>query len=227
MFRLRESHLASPTHVVVRGGADTVSAFGALGFLPIAVVPGAAELAVAGDGGRGRVVVDEQARAARGPIAIDIYTTDLDATVDSAVGAGWTLSGRAPIELGPLVMQQAMLLGPDRLRVVAIDANLRRPSLLDTDPMRRTSEVHSMVWQVGEHFDAAVEFWRDTVGLPLAFDAPVDHPGVAKVMDLPAGWGVRMAMFSDDEQRPARFELLAHLGDDVPCLLYTSPSPRD
>ena len=51
------------------------------------------------------------------------------------------------IDLGPLVMHQTRLTGPDGLPVVLIDANHRRPSRMDTSDAA-FSEAHSLVWVV-------------------------------------------------------------------------------
>lgn len=212
-----EPRLPAPTHAVVAGDHRTVAALAAFGFRPVAEADGAVEVAVAGDGGRGRIVVDPGATAAPGPIALDVYTTDVDASVAAAETAGWQVGGRAVIELGPLRMEQALLRGPGDLQLVVIDANHRRPSRLDGHPDALHSELHSLVWQVDAGFDEALAFWRDQAGLDVAFDAPIDHPGVAEVMSLPAGAKVRMAMLADGAQAPARFELLAHRGDPVPA----------
>ena len=165
---------------------------------------------------RGRVRLVEVAGepAPRQPLdaglaALDFYSRDLArslAQLDAAHDAP------VRIDLGPLVMHQVRLTGPDTLPVVLIDASSRRPSLLDTDDEALHSEAHSMVWVVPDIAEAA-GFWT-SAGLALAFDIPVSSPAVAEVMRLPRpDVPVRMAMLSDDAVRPMRLELFAFPDD--------------
>jgi catechol 2,3-dioxygenase-like lactoylglutathione lyase family enzyme len=108
------------------------------------------------------------------------------------------------IELGPLVMKQARVVGPDGLPVVLIEANHRRPSLLDASDAE-VSEAHSLVWVVPS-IDEPLAFFRDA-GLTVAFDFPITSPAVCELMDLPDGTTVRMAMLGDEAMGPMRFEL--------------------
>lgn len=108
------------------------------------------------------------------------------------------------IELGPLVMRQARVIGPDGLPVVLIEANHRRPSLLDHSAAQ-TSEAHSLVWVVPS-IDETLAFFRQT-GLTVAFDLPITSPAVCELMDLPEGTTVRMAMLGDEGLTPMRLEL--------------------
>ena len=143
-----------------------------------------------------------------GAHAFDVYARDIAATVSATSKAGWETGPVGHVELGPLVMDQAMVLGPDGLRVVLIESQRRRPSLLDADESRRYSEGHSLVWAVTS-IDDALPFWRGLPGLTVPFDAPVRHPEVNRFMRLPdADAGLRMAMICDEAVSPMRFELL-------------------
>lgn len=140
---------------------------------------------VAGDGSW------ERAPLAGGPAALDFYVRDL---------------GRrqhVTVELGPLVMKQARLQGPDGLPVVLIEANHRRPSLLDDGA--DVSEAHSLVWVVPSIDETLAFFTR--AGLHVVFDIPITSSPVCELMDLPDGTTVRMAMLGDEALTPMRFEL--------------------
>jgi hypothetical protein len=109
------------------------------------------------------------------------------------------------VALGPLVMHQARVTGPDGLPVVLIEASSRRPSLLDHDAAAEASEAHSLVWVVPS-VEASAAFFT-AAGLVQAFDVPIDSPAVCELMDLPDGTVVRMAMLGGEGLPPMRFEL--------------------
>jgi len=198
-----------------------VAFFGRLGLREIArgTMPaeryggGFVDLAAA-DRGRVRLVEVAEGPAPRGPFdagpaALDFYSRDLAgslSTVDVPAGP------QVRIDLGPLVMHQVRLLGPDTTPVVLIDANHRRASLLDTNETAQHSEVHSLVWVVPS-IDEALPFWTKA-GLTVAFDVPIASPAVAELMDLPrADVPVRMAMLTDVDVRPMRLELFEFPAD--------------
>lgn len=150
----------------------------------------------------------------RGPLVLDVYTTDIEAVRDRAVDGGATAGHLGTIELGPLVMRQVALTGPDGLRVVLVEANHRRPSLLDDDGVGRdTSELHSVLWSVDD-IDAAAPFWTDEAGLTQAHVFPVGLPVVSRIMGLPGEQhDLRMNLLVDAEQCPVRIELFEFSGD--------------
>lgn len=127
-----------------------------------------------------------------GPAALDFYVRSMGSRE------------HVTIELGPLVMQQSRVVGPDGLPVVLIEANHRRTSLLDSSDAE-VSEAHSLVWVVPS-IDEPLEFFR-AAGLTVAFDLPITSPAVCELMDLPGGTTVRMAMLGDEAMGPMRFEL--------------------
>lgn len=157
------------------------------------------ELGAVRDSDRGTVeVVAGEGTYARGPweggpAALDFYVRDIGAREHVTVA------------LGPLVMKQARVTGPDGLPVVLIEASARRPSLLDTTDLP-VSEAHSLVWVVPS-IDEPLAFFRDA-GLSVAFDVPITDDAVCELMSLPAGTPVRMAMLGDESLSPMRFELL-------------------
>ena len=178
----------------------------------------------AADRGRVRVVEVEAGPAPRsafdaGPAALDFYSRDLTRSLaELEVPSG----PRVQIDLGPLVMHQVRLVGPDTTPVVLIDANHRRPSRLDTDESVLHSEAHSLVWVVPS-IDEALSFWTGA-GLPVAFDVPIASPAVAELMDLPRpDVPVRMAMLSDVDLRPMRLELFEFPADEGAAF---DPAPR-
>jgi hypothetical protein len=176
------------------------------------------ELGVPGAGSGRLLLARCQARGVEqgpydvGPHAVDLYTRSADATLEAAAAAGLRVAADATVTLGPLVMRQVALAAPDATLLVAIEANRRRPSVLDTDPARVHSEVHSMLWAV-DSIDVALPFWRDEAGLELGLDVPLAGPDVAALMGLPDDDAkLRMVLLSDQALTPSRFELLEHVG---------------
>jgi len=144
----------------------------------------------------------------RGAHAIDFYTTDIRRSLDLAREAGAETHDFAEYKVGPLTIREGKAVGPDGLYVVFIEVDRRRPSLLDTDPSRLHSEIHSAVWVV-DSVDAALPFWRDALGMKLLLDATVREPGVAKFMGLPRpDTPLRLAVLADEALRPIRYELI-------------------
>ena len=153
--------LASPNEVVI-GATDLrpmVEAWSAVGFERVAGGPIPAELANAlygldcasaeivlqmpgADSGRVRCVRTPHAHPGagpfdRGPHAVDIYTTDMDRSIDTVGRAGANIAfGRLDYEFGPVHLVEGKTLFPDGLVVVFIDITRRRPSLLDADGTR-------------------------------------------------------------------------------------------
>ena len=174
--------------------------------------------------GRVRVIEVPGAPAPRGafdagPAALDFYSRDLSRSLP-ALGA--PAGAPVRIDLGPLVMHQVRVVGPDTTPVVLIDANHRRPSLLDVDDAALHSEAHSLVWVVPS-IDEALPFWTGA-GLTVAFDVPIESPAVAELMQLPRpDVPVRMAMLSDGDVRPMRLELFEFPADRGAAF---DPAPR-
>ena len=219
--------------VAVRDVPAAVAFFGRLGLreqssgeLPPELYGGAGAFVDLAAAERGRVRVVQVAAEAvprgpfdAGPAALDLYSRDLDR---SLAVAGVPAGPQVRIDLGPLVMHQVRLVGPDTTPVVLIDANHRRPSLLDSDDAALHSEAHSMVWVVPS-IDEALPFWTGA-GLTVAFDVPISSPAVAELMDLPRpDVPVRMAMLSDADVRPMRFELFEFPADES---VGFNPAPR-
>jgi hypothetical protein len=146
----------------------------------------------------------------RGPFAFDLYTTDVEASLELVRALGATHGPVGHVELGPLSMDQVLVHGPDGLDLVLIDANRRRASRLDASDAVH-SEAHSMVCVV-DSIDEALPFWRDEAGLSVVFDMPVTHPAIPQFMQLPdPDVEIRMAMVSDPAVTPMRFELFEYV----------------
>ncbi len=198
--------LGSPIGAVV-GASDVAATVTFLQGFDLRVVaegPDHVDLASA-ERGRVRVVSAEpgprRAPYDGGIAALDFYVRDI---------------GDRPavrIDLGPLVMHQSRLTGPDDLPVVLIEANHRRPSRLATTDAE-FSEAHSLVWVVPD-VGETVEFFA-AAGLTCAFDVPLESPAVAEIMGLPEVVPVRMAMVSDEALSPMRLELFGFPGRVVP-----------
>jgi catechol 2,3-dioxygenase-like lactoylglutathione lyase family enzyme len=227
----RAGTLTSPTHAVV-GSHDveaTVKFFTCLGFEPATRRPIPSEAAsalyglesateevelTAGGSLRGAICIVGTPRRATpcGPFDVggydlSLYTTDLDRSAEVAARAGAHVGPVAVLKLGPVVMRQQQAIGPEGIRIVFIQSSHRRPSILDDDPKRVHSEVHSIVWCV-ESIERAAPFWR-RAGLAQAFDAPIADPAVSTLLELSRPLvPIRMSLFSDDSLSPSRFELL-------------------
>ena len=151
----------------------------------------------------------------RGPRAIDLYTTDLEAVLDDASATGWTVSGPGTISVGPLTMRQALVVGPDGLPVVLVESTHRRSSVLDTDPGRRCSEPHSVVWCVPDLGDEAARWVA--AGFTMGPDLAFEEPAVSDYLGLPRSPGpIRMTMLSGPDVEPVRLELLEFPDDAGP-----------
>jgi len=220
-------------HAVV-GASDvavTVAFFEALGFQMLARHEVGADVAAALHGLAGatdevvlavpgatsggiRVVATPLAQVDRGDFfrgghAIDLYTTDINASVAAARGAGAVVGPIADYAFGPVHLTQAQAVGPDGVDVVFVGIDHRLPSVLDAAPQRLHSEVHSIVASIDD-LAAETAFWSEVAGLTLRSQFPIDVPAVSDFMMLPRHAPVRMSVMAGPEARPPRFELLAY-----------------
>lgn len=147
-----------------------------------------------------------------GPLALDIYTTDLDADLAELTRAGATLGTPGRLELGPLVLRQVQVTAPDGWRLVLVEANHRRPSVLDTVLFKgRHSQVHSQLWTVPS-LRTAADDWI-AAGFEQTHVFPIAHPELSKILDLPApDTALRMNLLVGDDQDPVRVELVEFPG---------------
>lgn len=141
-----------------------------------------------------------------GPLAVDLYTRDMDLSLARLADAGIEHGHLGALDLGPLVMRQCEVIAPDGWRIVLVEANHRRPTTLDDDPDRLHSEVHSVLWTVPS-IDEATPALVD-LGLTQAHVFPIQHPELARIIDLPAAdTTLVMNLLVDDDQAPIRVEL--------------------
>lgn len=141
-----------------------------------------------------------------GPLAVDVYTADLDRSLALLEDAGIDHGPRGTIDLGALVMHQAEVITSDGWRLVLVEANHRRPSALDDDPDLLHSEVHSVLWTVPSIEEATPAFVD--AGLTQTHVFPIRHPELARIISLPdPDTLLRMNLLVDDDQRPIRVEL--------------------
>ena len=149
----------------------------------------------------------------RGGHALDLYTTDIEKSLAVSEAAGASVGPLADYEFGPVHLRQAQATGPDGVPWVFVEIAHRLPSLLDTDPARLHSELHSAVWSVDD-LDATTAWWTDVVGLDLRSRFPITEPAVATFMGLPRPTHLAMSVLTGPGAAAPRFELLAF--DDEP-----------
>ncbi len=149
----------------------------------------------------------------RGGHALDLYTRDLAASCAAAGRAGARVGPLADYVFGPVHLRQAQGDGPDDVPIVFVELEQRLPSLLDDDPDRLHSELHSTVWSVDD-LDTAIAYWRDAIGLQLRSTFPIADPAVPAFMGLPRPSTLRMAVLTGPDAAAPRMELLAY--DDEP-----------
>jgi hypothetical protein len=172
-------------------------------------VPGAAAGGI-------RIVETDQAEVTvgswdRGPFAVDLYTRDMDRSLSTAVEAGAVHKGRMVYEFGTMRLEEGKTTGPDGVRLVFISNSTRRPSVLDANPDRLHSEVHSIVNIVGS-VDAFSTAWHGGAGLTILGDAVIASPGLADLMELPKVVSARMGLYCDADVTPIRYEALEFIG---------------
>ena len=143
----------------------------------------------------------------------DLYTRDIAESLELAARAGAHCRPLVEYSVGPLGIKEAETVGPDGLTLVFLEVDPRRPSLLDRVPDRLHSEVHSIVWTVGDA-GAALPTWTAEAGLSVLVDAPIGGPTISDLLGLPrpkrAG-ALRPALRRGSE--PGPFELLQFTED--------------
>lgn len=146
-----------------------------------------------------------------GPRALDLYTPDIDSALAlvAASGLATSISDIGDIALGPVVMRQALFVGPDGMPVVLVQSNMARSSVLDEHPGLLFSDPHSVVWCVPER-DSEAGWWQAQFGLTKGMDLGFSEPAVSTYLGLPDPVvPIHMTMLSDATVAPARLELLA------------------
>jgi hypothetical protein len=147
-----------------------------------------------------------------GPRALDFYCHNIEAGLGCFSEQGdWVVSEIAEIALGPVRMRQVMIHGPEGVDVVLVESTHRRPSLLDTEPSRVFSELHSVVWCVPDR-DTEAEWWVAS-GATKGMDLRLSDPSLSGYLGLGNPEAeVEMVMLSDAQISPSRLELLSFPG---------------
>lgn len=149
------------------------------------------------------------------PLALDLFSTDIERSQALAREAGFHVSPVAVHQFGPLTIKEVEVRGPDELVVTLLETPARRPSVLDREPGRLHSEVHALVWSV-EEIDRWLPFWQQRAGHQVLTDATFDSPGMGAVLGVPdKTLRLRLAVFADPEAQPVRLEMLEFLGEEV------------
>jgi hypothetical protein len=141
-----------------------------------------------------------------GPYAIDLYTTDTDRSIEVALGAGARMGGRLEYRFGDSPLEEASVFFPDGTMIVFINIAHRRPSILDREPSRLHSEVHSIVSTV-RSADTANGFWSGLGQMTVMADAVLDG-GLDELMGLPHPVSARMTILCSAATEPLRYEFL-------------------
>ncbi len=145
------------------------------------------------------------------PFAIDLFSTDIEASVALAAQHGYHSSPITDHQFGPVQIREVEITGPDRLIVTLLQPSVgRRPSVLDEDPDRLHSEVHAFVWS-DTGIDEPVEFWQGC-GLKKSMDAVLETPGMGALVGVPnEDVKLRLTVLDDADANPIRVEFVEFL----------------
>ena len=179
------------------------------------------ELVMAAPGApRGRVRLVSTPNPARSyapfdarPFAIDLFTANMDRSVEIAAGAGYHTSPITDHRFGPVTIREVEITGPDRLVVTLLEPSAgRRPCILDDDPERLHSEVHAFVWSDTD-LDRHIGYWTDR-GLQPLMDVVMETPGLGALVGAPdEDVKLRLTVFADEpDARPIRVEYVEFIG---------------
>jgi len=149
------------------------------------------------------------------PFAVDLYSTDIERSAAIAADAGHPPGPIVTFQFGPMTIREAEIHGPDHVIVTLLELATRRPSVLDADPQRLHSEVHSIVWSVRE-MDRWLPFWLEQAGLVKTTDATFDSAELGVLLGVGERTiRSRLAVMADAASRPARLEMIEFLGEDA------------
>jgi hypothetical protein len=146
------------------------------------------------------------------PFAIDLFSTDMEKSVELAVEGGYHTSPITDHHFGPVTIREVEITGPDKLIVTLLQNDAgRMSSVLDDDPGRLHSEVHAFVWSDTD-LDRLIGYWTDR-GLQSRMDAVLDTPGLGALVGVPdEEVKLRLTVFADTDARPVRVEFVEFLG---------------
>ena len=149
------------------------------------------------------------------PFAIELFTADIERSLRATTAAGFSSSPIASHVFGPITVRETAVNGPDHLMVTLLETSVRRPSLLDRDPDRLHSEVHSFVWSV-PGIDSLLPFWTTEAGHEILSDFSWTSKELGPLLN--AGdreLAVRLAVWGDSEANPVRLEMIEFLGEEA------------
>ena len=146
------------------------------------------------------------------PFAIDLFCTDIEASVRLATAAGFHSSPITDHRFGPVQIREVEITGPDHVVITLLQPSAgRRSSILDREPERLHSEVHAFVWSATD-LDDRLDYWKRQ-GLALVTDAVLDTPGMGALVGVPdEDVRMRLTVLADTEGRPIRLEYVDFLG---------------
>lgn len=228
---------SSPTHAVagcsdLAATANFLRAFGfeihAQGVLPAGAADAlygaqgaAAEWLLAVPGvSRGLLRLVASGRPARAagtfdprPFAIDLFSRDIERSLEIGRAAGGHCSPVADHKFGPMTVREAEIHGPDGLVVTLLQLPKRRPSALDTREDLLHSEVHSFVYSVRDT-DQVAPFWQEQLGLSKVTDARFGGTTLSIALGLPEReLAARFLVFTDERDQPVRVQFLEFLNE--------------
>lgn len=149
-----------------------------------------------------------------GPRLLGIYSRDLQRTKAAVEAAGGRVGPIATYAIGKSMSECVAYAPDDLLWTVPESPSPRRPSpALDGDSSRPHSELHSVVITVDD-LDAALAVFARAGGMKVLFDGPLGGKTIERLIGLPAGATLRIAVLSGEDERPARLELMQFF--DVP-----------
>ena len=146
------------------------------------------------------------------PFAIDLFSTDIEASIAVAARSGYSASPITDHRFGPVLIREVEIIGPDHLVMTILQPSAgRRSSVLDTDPSRLHSEVHAFVWS-DTGLDRVLPYWQER-GLDKLTDAVLETPGMGALVGVPdEDVGMRLVVLADEHARPIRVEFVDFLG---------------
>lgn len=143
-----------------------------------------------------------------GVLAVDFYTADLAAAITTLTAAGgsvWSGPTEYSYAFGPL--QHAMVSGPDAERVGLIQVN-RKPSLVDWSASESLFSEPCLCPIGVSGAEAALAFYRDTLGWGIASETDVGPGPIRAVMRIPPDRSIRVLLLDTGGASRPRPELL-------------------
>jgi hypothetical protein len=150
----------------------------------------------------------------RRAFAIDLFTRDIERSLVIAGEAGAEHSKVAEHKFGPMIIKEAEVHGPDGFIITLLQLDARRPSVLDQDPERLHSEVHSFVWNV-EDSEKIAAFWQEQAGLKKVTDANFGGTTLSVALGIEEREvKARFMVLTDEADKPVRVQLIEFLGEE-------------